>query len=728
MAKQQRQRSEVRDLQTGDVTPIQTTYNRVTDAYMQPQMANVARPAEDPSGLMAVSVSLAQFQPRLQEFVNQYTKVQNEKDEAEGARQYMDKRDNADYVKRIKMGELQPGESPYLMRGAQIQHMHDQVARFNLETMTAIQKDKTLLDPENPNAPAQFEQFMQNRHKEFFDQTAYKIVTNADGTTQRLKLFDSRDIERVMLPGMSAVENQARSMFTAQSGQVRSQYVKEKALNGLYSILETNAQDIAEGDLTKLSLIGQKMNDVFYNPIHGLVKLGYNPTEANNQMVDAVVNKAVENHDLTWLKLLDTVSTKDGRAYLGDTAYAKANRTVATDKVLEWHHKMQMWREHDVDRVWTMQEREHTTVTWQRQEEAHTRLLKDQAKTDENDFKKRQSDLFQSDWLVGIQLKQMGAPLEDSVESQNTTRAKNWLQRNDPDAYRTMVAFETAARSRRVEDRKESAQGKAAYLHILETMTNNPKAFSTAMISSGATQGFFSMDDAKSFYSAWRTIRENTDHPYMQNPVYKTLLNDLEKSIIGNEFEAKEDQRIRAMDAKFQAHRAAAQWIEDHPKATQDDFESFVHKTVDPLIQQGNPSLGDKKTQMLAEQRAGQKPVDPKEVPDTRSFFDFTSPDPKEKARENVAAYRKKVDEIASDEVTKVDAAVKPEQLDRLDRVAGAFVSGQIDEKRLKDEIRNAYEPYFYANDWTLKRIEQFVNQKASAALDERKRRGATKP
>jgi len=560
--------------------------------------------APQENSLSQLGAALSRFNPTLQNLAVQQVQLSNEENAATASvHQAKWAAVNMEYADAVKAGLIPAGASPAYHSAYKSKELDSKQLRF-APKLHANYEASGLKDSDDPQAMQTF------LAKEVGDYRAASLMKDGSDRYTPLEIANSKFDENLQghVNSLMAQHIQYRTQERTRVGkEIAGQNV------GLYIEKFYDASDPNSHIAAAKAII-----ESVYGPT-GIGTHGITKQETNNLVVDAIATKMVEMGDENVGLLAKYIGTSQGNNLAGGT-YAKNKFKEASDAIMTNKIRQANWN-------WTERERhanEGEGVTpeseaarkaklWKEHDAAQQRQLQDLHNKDTSDHTKAQSSAAVSYILKGLDLRDMVNPY--------VKKSFDWLRDNDTSAWMTMTSYVNSYKKEKTAFHDSPASELAA-AKLRYEMSRDPLGFDASRIMASANSGTINPSKVQTLMDDWDKARVHQDNPFMQNPGFTKLVEDLRKVAVKDMADQYGPGAINAMKVEQQMRTNAYDWIAKNPQGSYLDFIKEMRAQAEPLAQDFSPQFAED------EKVNQQKKVNPKPVPqkDTRSTMEKVLP------------------------------------------------------------------------------------------------------
>jgi len=147
-------------------------------------------------------------------------------------------------------------------------------------------------------------------------------------------------------------------------------------------------------------------------------------------------------------------------------------------------------------------------------------------------------------------------------------------------------------------------------------------AFKPYEILNAANNGTLNPNKALALIDDWDKAKTHMDNPFLQNPGFTSLVNDIQKVVGKDEIDRGGEAAKNAMIVDHQMRRNAYNWIEQNPQGKYSDFIKSMQEQAEPLALAYSPDAKKDAAKKLT------KDTTPQTIPqkDTRSTMEKVLP------------------------------------------------------------------------------------------------------
>ncbi len=374
------------------------------------------------------------------------------------------------------------------------------------------------------------------------------------------------------------------------------------------------------------ALTAKAITDTFFDPITGIARNGVTKSEANKLMVDVIASKMVQYGDDRIAEVAANITTH-GNNRLGNTQYARTKFKEASDAITTERIRNANWRWTERERraleenglspeaqaQLKAEEKERQRDLWSHQDVMNSHAERMANRSEVNADQEIKANSRVSAILTGLEAKDMSNP--------RVKEAFDWLKFNAPDKWMTMSNYVSSFKKEKSAFH-DTPSSELAAAKLRYEMSRNPLAFDAAQIMAAANNGVINPSKVQPLLDDWDKARTHVDSPFLLNPGFTKLVEDLRKVAVKDANDQYGPGAINAMRVEQQLRQNAYDWIEKNPKGNYLDFIKEMRAQAEPLAQDFSPEFAKEEKNKEAK-RTNPKPVPQK---DTRSTFEKVMP------------------------------------------------------------------------------------------------------
>lgn len=379
-------------------------------------------------------------------------------------------------------------------------------------------------------------------------------------------------------------------------------------------------------DPTTHASAAKAIQDSFFDPTTGIAANGITKTEANKLMVDTIASKMVQYGDERFAEVAKHITTY-GNNRLANTQYARNKFKEASDAIVTEQIRNSNWNWQKRERrtledgglgpeaqaQLKIDETNRQQALWAHQDKMNSHAERMANRSEVNADLEIKGNSRVSAILTGLNAKDMSNP--------RVKEAFDWLRYNDPNKWMTMTNYVASFKKEGSAFHDTPASDLTA-ARLRYEMSRNPLGFDASQIMAAANNGTMNPNKVQPLLDDWDKARTHMDSPFLQNPGFTKLIDDLRKVAVKDATDQYGPGAINAMRVEQQMRQNAYDWIEKNPKGNYLDFIKEMRSQAEPLAQDFSPEFAKDEANKLA------KKQNPKPVPqkDNRSFMEKVTP------------------------------------------------------------------------------------------------------
>jgi hypothetical protein len=557
------------------------------------------------NALSQLSSALVQFNPALSSAVVQHSESIKVKDAAQAQADW--NKVHKDYAEAVESGVIPAGASRAYVEAYKSTELNTKQLMFG-NSLHKAYDESGLKDSDDP---ATMKQFIEKQTQEF--RKAALMRDNTDRYTP-LEIANSKFDEGLQghINSLTAQHIQYRADERTKLGKETAQTNAGLHIDKLYD----------PTDPTSHIASANAIMETFFHPMRGVAANGVTKSEANKLMVDTIATKMVESGDEGMAQIAKYIGTSQGNN-LGGTVYAKNKFKEAADAIMTNKIRNSNWNWQERERRTLeegglgpeaqaqvkMEEEKRRTELWARADRAAGHAERMANRTEVNADTSLKTDSHVSVILTGLEAKDMTNP--------RVKVSFDWLKFNAPDKWMIMSNYVNTFKKEKAAY-QDNPSSELASARLRYEMSRNPLGFDASRIMASANNGTINPNKVQPLMDDWDKARTHQDNPFLQNPGFTKLIEDLRRVAVKDMSDQYGPGAINAMKVEQQMRTNAYEWIEANPKGTYLDFIKEMKTQAEPLAQDFSPEFAKDEARKLT----------PKPVPqkDTRSFTEKVLP------------------------------------------------------------------------------------------------------
>jgi hypothetical protein len=341
--------------------------------------------------------------------------------------------------------------------------------------------------------------------------------------------------------------------------------------------------------------------------------------ESNHLIVDALAVAMVEQGDEAIGNIARHIPTGGGNNLLtlpyAKNKFKEAADSIMTDKIRKsnWNYTERERAADEAMGITPEAKAARNAQAWKDHDQAQQRQLAEYRQKDTIDHSKAQTNSAVSYILKGLDLKNMDSPY--------VKKSFDWLRENNGDAWMSMTNYVNSHKKEKSAFH-DTPQSDYAAVKFRYDMSKNPMAFKPYEILNAANNGTLNPNKALALIDDWDKAKTHMDNPFLQNPGFTSLVNDIQKVVGKDEIDRGGEAAKNAMIVDHQMRRNAYNWIEQNPQGKYSDFIKSMQEQAEPLALAYSPELKKDEARKLTKSTTPQT-VTPK---DSRSTMEKVLP------------------------------------------------------------------------------------------------------
>jgi len=521
--------------------------------------------AQTENSLSQLGTALARFNPTLQNLAVTAVAARDTQDAAAGVvAQAKFDAVQMEYADAVRTGQIPAGASPAYHSAFRAKELDSKQLRFT-PILHQQYEESGLKNSDDPKAIRAF------LAKAEADYRAAALMKDGNDAYTPLEIVNSKFDENIR-----GQINSLMQQHVQYRTDERTKLGKEIAGQniGLYIEQNYDATDPNSHVATANAII-----ESVFGPT-GVGRHGVTLREANHIIVDALASKMVELGDESIGNIAKHITTGPG-SNVAMLPYAKNKFKEAADAIMTDKIRKSNWN-------WTERERNANLAAgispeaeagrkaeaWKAHDAAQQRQIQENQNKDTVDHNKAQSNSAVSYILKGLELKDMSSP--------HVKKSFDWLRDNDTQSWMTMTNYANSYKKEKTAFHNTAATDFAA-VKLRYDMSKNPMAFNSAEILNMANNQTIAPEKALALLDDWDKAKTHMDNPFLQNPGFTSLVNDIQKVVGKDEIDRGGEAAKNAMIVDHQMRRNAYNWIDNNPKGNYGDFIKAMQEQAEPL-------------------------------------------------------------------------------------------------------------------------------------------------